>query len=121
MGEERADTVSRCDIVKVGISSASEREAKADTLTVDAAPRSATATRPPEARNTKGLDASHAGRSSSAPEGATAFTRVDRMTRSPKARDRAGEAHAEATWAPAIPTPMCEAPHAIAETMRAQA
>ena len=36
-----------------------------------------------------------------------------------KARDRAGEAHAEATDAPDIPTPTCEAPHARAEAMRA--
>ena len=62
MGDDRADTVSRWDIVKVGISSALERPSTADTLTADPDPRRAMATRAPEARNTNGLDASHAAR-----------------------------------------------------------
>ena len=52
--------------------------------------------------------------------GSASLARVDRITSKPKARDSAGDAHAEATDAPVIPTPTWEAPQASAEAIRAQ-
>ena len=119
IGEDIGETVERCASVKVGVSAASLRAARAEAATPPPAPSRTSAVRAPSARTAKGRAPSHAGREASASSSLHDAERAASTSRAPKDRDSAGAVHALATKAPEIPTPICEAAQPAAAATRA--